>query len=192
MQQATAIRIVPQNLPPETWRPAPGFESDYLISDRGRISSTEGRVRQRTGFTRRRPPKILSMCDDGRGYWQAVLSVDGRDFHVRPHRLVALAFVGPEPFPGAEVNHIDFDTRNNVPSNLEWATRLENVTHSAEAKHFCPFENPNNRIKLSPADIAAIRVLLAEGSLTQKQIAGRFSVDQSMVSRVKRNLRWKE
>jgi hypothetical protein len=41
------------------------------------------------------------------------------------HRLVALAFVGPQPYPGATVDHIDRDKGNNRASNLRWATRVE-------------------------------------------------------------------
>lgn len=41
------------------------------------------------------------------------------------HRLVALAFIGPEPSPGMTVDHIDRDKSNNKVTNLRWATRVE-------------------------------------------------------------------
>jgi predicted XRE-type DNA-binding protein len=176
---------------PETWLPAPGFEADYLISNYGRVSSRPGVVRQREGFMRKRPAKILSPCDDGRGYWQVILSVDGKDFHARPHRLVAAAFISPPPDIRSEVHHIDFDRKNNRRSNLAWCSAQQNVDHSTAAGNFDPYKNPNNRIKLTPEMLAQIQELLTVGDVTQKEIARAMGVDPSMISHIKRNKRWK-
>ena len=47
------------------------------------------------------------------------------------HRLVCLAFHGPPPSDQhTTVHHIDGDPRNNLPSNLCWATPSEQVHHS--------------------------------------------------------------
>ena len=47
------------------------------------------------------------------------------------HQLVALSF--PEicglPFEGAQCNHIDENHFNNVPENLNWLLRLDNINH---------------------------------------------------------------
>jgi hypothetical protein len=45
------------------------------------------------------------------------------------HRLVAKAFV-PGYQEGLDVNHKDCNRLNNIASNLEWMTRLENLMYS--------------------------------------------------------------
>lgn len=46
-------------------------------------------------------------------------------------------------------------------------------------------------IKLHPVDAREILELLAEGILTQKQIANRFRVSQPVISRIKLGKAWK-
>ncbi|AAL82957.1 HNH endonuclease [Pseudomonas phage phiKZ] len=46
------------------------------------------------------------------------------------HILICLAFHGPSPGPNYEVNHKDGNKHNNLPSNLEWMTRGENIEHA--------------------------------------------------------------
>jgi hypothetical protein len=43
------------------------------------------------------------------------------------HRLVAVAFLGPPPFPEAEACHDDGNPRNNRADNLRWDTHAENM-----------------------------------------------------------------
>ncbi len=43
------------------------------------------------------------------------------------HRIVATAFLGPQPSKNHVVDHIDTNRRNNRSENLRWVTRLENI-----------------------------------------------------------------
>ena len=45
------------------------------------------------------------------------------------HKLVALTFpeICGNPFPGAEVMHLDDNPHNNVATNLRWGTHKENM-----------------------------------------------------------------
>jgi len=58
--------------------------------------------------------------------WYCYISLK-RKAH-RYHRFLAKAFI-PNPDNKPEVNHIDWDKTNNKLSNLEWATRSENMLH---------------------------------------------------------------
>ena len=46
---------------------------------------------------------------------------------VRIHRIVATAFHGEPPTKEHVVDHIDTNKQNNLPDNLRWVTRLENI-----------------------------------------------------------------
>ena len=96
----------------EVWKPVPGYEGRYEVSDMGRIQEI----------------KILKI--DGGGHKYSRVNIDGRTHYV--HRLIAFAFLGDPPSPKSVVNHKDFDTRNNRVENLEWITQTENVRHAVE------------------------------------------------------------
>ena len=56
------------------------------------------------------------------------------------HRLVALEFISnPKKLP--QINHKDFDKKNNAIENLEWCTNEYNHRYNREHK------NPNIRFK---------------------------------------------
>ncbi|MGV2809928.1 NUMOD4 domain-containing protein [Enterococcus faecalis] len=57
-----------------------------------------------------------------------LMSDTGKRTSFRLHRLVALHFLD-NPNNYEDVNHIDEDKTNNVVSNLEWCSHLENIRH---------------------------------------------------------------
>lgn len=70
----------------------------------------------------------LPVSIEGFGYKSAhVPEANGRLRTVRVHTLIAETFVGPRPFTGAEVRHLDGNQLNNDPSNLAWGSRADNV-----------------------------------------------------------------
>lgn len=112
----------------ENWRPVPGHEGAYEVSDHGRVRSLDRGVWQ-------------SPSDRGRGYWRRVkgqvlrpapmtkqghVSVClGRGNSQCVHSLVAAAFLGPRP-EGADVCHRDGDATNNRAGNLYYGSRSQN------------------------------------------------------------------
>lgn len=95
----------------ETWKVIPGFES-YMASDMGRVRKI-----------RRKP---LTPVKTQYGYHQCTICHNGQRYTRFIHRLVAAAFIGPQPTPEHDVLHWDGGRTNNSLSNLRWGTPKEN------------------------------------------------------------------
>jgi hypothetical protein len=111
-----------------TWVDVKGYEGLYQINSFGVIRSLPRMIKQGRRIVCAKG-KVLTQCNDGRGYMIVVLSKNGIHKSIRVHRLVADAFL-PNPESKTEVNHIDGNKANNRVSNLEWATRNENMSHA--------------------------------------------------------------
>jgi hypothetical protein len=112
----------------EIWKDIRGFEGLYQISNYGNVKSCKRYVNSKIG-KRVVNEKLLSLCNDKDCYLMAILCKDGNRKTVKIHRLVADAFVDKPDFKNI-VNHIDSIKSNNVFSNLEWVSSLENNCHS--------------------------------------------------------------
>ena len=122
----------------EVWRPVPGWETLYEVSDLGRVRSLDRVVRQRSrsGNWIDQPyyAKVLKQSATGgrvKGsrYSCVALAKDNKTKTAYVHHMVAEAFIGPRP-DGAEVNHKDCDKTNNAVDNLEYVSRDENIAHA--------------------------------------------------------------
>jgi hypothetical protein len=106
--------------PAEIWKPIPGLEGRYDVSDLGRIRNT------RTGLLRK-------LAVGNSGYQQFLARNENgkyRQYYV--HRCVLLAFDPIDNPHQMEGNHKDFDRLNNKLSNLEWLSRVDNLKYSRE------------------------------------------------------------
>ena len=113
----------------EEFRPIPGWEGRYEVSNLGRVRSLNYRAPGKVGYLR---PMWSQVTPKKNRRYASVRLQDraaGRDRRLSVHRLVALAFI-PNPDGKPQVNHIDLDTTNNVVENLEWATSQENRRHA--------------------------------------------------------------
>ncbi len=110
----------------EEWRPVPGYEGLYEVSNTGRVRSLD-RVDHFNGINRPRKGRELAHIDK-RGYHIVKLCKDGNVRAVGIHRIVASAFI-PNPTSLPEVNHKDENKSNNNVSNLEWCDRVYNAKY---------------------------------------------------------------
>lgn len=93
-----------------------GF-NDYCVTTNGDVYSFKGNK-----------PKLLKAGTNRGGYKYVNLSLNGKAYNKRVHRLVAEAFI-PNPLNKSFVNHISKDKQDNSVDNLEWVTSRENNTH---------------------------------------------------------------
>jgi len=107
----------------EVWRPIPGYEGLYDVSDHGRLRSWL--TRNPCGKRREEEPVVLAQTQKGCEYNRVELRGNGKKNYCRVHMLVLAAFVGPRP-EGHEGAHWNGDSRDNRLSNLRWATHAEN------------------------------------------------------------------
>lgn len=112
----------------EIWKPIIGYESRYIISNKGEVKSLKRN-------------KVLKK-ELRRNYWSIQL-YDGNKFkHFSIHRLVGIHFVeNPNNLPF--INHIDENKLNNNANNLEWCTASYNINYGtciqrAVEKKFIP------------------------------------------------------
>lgn len=118
----------------EIWIPIvghPEYEGLYMISNLGKVHSTDRYVATKGGTYTKRSGKLLNIHSFDTGYKYVVLSHNAFTTNALLHRLVAEAFI-PNPDNKPVVNHKDGDKSNNRVSNLEWSTYQENTQHAIQ------------------------------------------------------------
>lgn len=112
----------------EEWRDIAGYEGLYQVSNQGRVKSLKRWDVNKKIFVD--GASILKPTDNGNSYLIIGLRNNTKRKNHYIHRLVAGAFLD-NPYGLKYVNHIDYNTRNNDVSNLEWCSQKENVRHSS-------------------------------------------------------------
>jgi hypothetical protein len=157
----------------ERWRPIPGYERLYEVSDLGRVFGIK-RGRLITG-TLLGEYRAVHLSKNGVARWELV------------HRLVLLAFVGPAP-EGLEACHADGSRDNNALTNLRWATPKENaadrIRHGRQARR-CGTSNP--QAKLTDRQVRLIRQ--SQGRL--RITADKFGVSEQTVWSIRNRVGWR-
>lgn len=161
--------------------------SELVKCPYGRPASLTLRPIQSTGG-------VYSAGDDGRIYrdgkslqpwrggygqqYEMVSAGDQRKAYV--HRLVCEAFYGTPPQEMPEVRHLDGDSLNNRPENLDWGTKEQNAAD--RSAHGKVSGEAHHASKLSAANVAEIRTL--RGSMTRPAPAARFGVSKGTIDDV--------
>lgn len=158
----------------EQWRPIPGYEGRYEVSDHGQVKSLLHKI----SF-------IMKQQTDKWGYRTIKLCPykrvnQGNGCFV--HRLVLLAFVGECP-NGMEGSHKNSDTEDNSLSNLLWETQAEN----AERKRTNGTWGRGRQRVLSQDQVSTVKKMIDQG-IKQLDIAAHMNVHPPTISQVKRGL----
>lgn len=166
------------------WKVVPGFEA-YEVSEYGDLRR---RITYIGPCGRIYKAGTVSKCHKEKrtGYWTYSL---GRTKKERAHVLVALAFIGPKPFPNAQVAHWDGNPDNNHYSNLRWATRKENAEDSIRHRT-STFGERNPRAKYTLELVRLIRKRYATENIEQKQLAREYGISPSMANQILNKRCW--
>ena len=101
----------------EQWKPAPGYEGRYRVSNQGHV--------QRIGAHRELRPHVQH------GHATVKLNDGTTRRGMSVARLILTAFKG-EPAPGQVARHLNGDTTDNRLTNLAWGTLSATVTDSVQ------------------------------------------------------------
>jgi len=108
------------------------IENDCYICDRYGAFYSVCKRQQNNNGTLREEYKItkLNGSIDKYGYVTYRMIINGKKKHMKAHRLMLNAWVGPHP--ELVVNHMDGNKKNNSLNNLEWCTVADNNRHAIE------------------------------------------------------------
>jgi hypothetical protein len=171
----------------EAWRPVPGFEGIYEVSDHGRVRSLERTCLKGYG-ERIVKERILSGKPRRYGYTSYVLRKDGKSFSVHGHILVMRAFVGL-PKPGQIVCHNDSDGSNNCLENLRYDTAKSNSADRIGAGTSSRGER-HPQAKLTEDDVISVRTRHAAGERITS-LAREYGIEPSGISGVCAGRLWR-
>lgn len=126
----------------EIWLPVTikPYDKYYQVSNMGRVRSLDKIINFNTkkGLKKGR---ILNL-NKGRHYLHVTLSHKQLYKTITVHYLVASAFI-PNPDKKPTVNHKKGNKLDNRASQLEWATRSEQMMHAINVLNFKPTPPPN-------------------------------------------------
>lgn len=153
----------------------PGFDGDYLASDKGEIISLK-----------RNCPKYLRLHPDKRGYLRVHLSFKGSYKYYSVHRLIMKSFKPKHFSEDLQVNHINGIKNDNRLINLEMVTNYQNIRHfwdtngvrrdkSGEDHHNSLFSNEQ---------VAIIRRYYRDNEISQRALAKILCTSQVTVGKL--------
>lgn len=162
----------------EEWRPVPGHEGFYELSNLGNVRSLH--------FDPPRPVSTRGTDKDGYPVVALTRGPYERSTYAL-HPLVCTAFHGRPSAPGQEAAHLDGVRTNARADNLEWTSKKENQAHR-RIHGTDPAGERHPNAKLSTSDVVAIR--RARGSEFGATLAARFGVSRSTIYDIWQGKSW--
>lgn len=182
----------------EIWKDITGYEGRYQVSNMGRIKSVSRLEKHSRNplFTRPIKEKIKLQPLDNHGYPRISFKINSISKTFLVSRIVAKTFI-PNPENKREVNHKDFNPRNNCINNLEWATPKENIRHALDGGRFVNRPaaavkgEDHYKSKLKNKDVFEIRSLYDTGLYFQRELADKYDVTQILISKIVTKQIWR-
>jgi hypothetical protein len=165
----------------DTWKSVPSWPA-YEVSAAGqirRISCTKGAV---AGRVLRQLPNRKTL------YLSVCVSAHSIQKRIDVHRLVALAFLGPQPSARHLVAHNDGSRTNNIVTNLRWATQAENL-RDCRAHGTARIGSRNPMALVTELDVRAMRRMKAFG-IPRKVIAEGYGIHPRSAFRILAGTSW--
>ncbi|WP_395832298.1 NUMOD4 domain-containing protein [Cupriavidus gilardii] len=167
----------------EEWSKVEGFNGVYEVSSYGRVRNSETGMILNPSIPKTRSSYPVVYLQKGGAHTKKGCFV---------HRLVATAFI-PNPDARPHVNHIDGCKTNNMVTNLEWVTPVENVRHALRMGLFTPPKQGKGEqcsaAKLTDEKVIEIKRRLASGE-SAKRIAKDFGVVAGTIAHIKYGKTW--
>ena len=154
-----------------------GIETDYVISNKGRVFTKNGEREKATELNKN-------------GYVKIALQIDKKAKLISVHRAVYESFVGNIPI-GMQINHKNGNKLDNSIENLEVVTPTENVQHAwrtgLSKKQFrVGTANPN--CDHTEQEAIEVYTLLKTSNLKHKEIAELLNLDLKFVENISKGL----
>ena len=109
----------------EVWKPVPGYEGFYSVSNFGRVRSDKRTIVDKNGHGRKMPEVIMTPEKKTSGHLVVCLCKNHERTKRYIHRIVLETFVGEAP-AGTQACHWNDDPEDNRLENLRWGTPTEN------------------------------------------------------------------
>ena len=170
----------------EIWRVIYGFENYYEVSNLGKIRSVDRCVFHKTSLLLNLKGKSIKPHLNKNGYLFVNITKKSKAFNKSVHRLVAESFLD-NPHDKKDVNHIDGNKLNNEVTNLEWATRSENLIHAYNIGLKDKGEKHCNS-KLTEIQVLEIRSF---NNVSQTELAIKYKVSRKCISKILNRETWK-
>ena len=120
----------------EVWKSVKDYEGIYEVSNYGNVKSLERMINHSSGKLKMKiKERILKPQKQGGGYFFVSLYKNNIYKRYPVHQLVAIEFLGYIKNKNNKivVDHIDFNIKNNLLSNLQLITNRENVSRSKKS-----------------------------------------------------------
>ena len=163
------------------WKAVPGWPS-YEVSEYGHVrqighakGASVGRV-------------LIQLLNRKTGYLSVHLSEHSIRKRIDVHRLVVLAFLGPQPSARHLVAHNDGSRTNNIVTNLRWATQAENLRDCSQHGTVL-LGSRNPMATVTELDVRAIRRMKAFG-IPRAVIAEGYGIHLRSVFRILSGTNW--